>query len=408
MLYGTYPTNTYYEFQPLRPYGTPSFENNVGDLYGQYIKQSALVPNGGTEMNFFPVRGDHDWHDETIQIDEATGYSIGPASLGYNVTVNISTDPTFYTNAQTYLAGSNTNPSNTQFGLTTVYDKVTIFGAPDTPENGDTYETYFSGLYGLPTSQTASTAPVRWYDTLQGNVHVFALSTDPNELFQSGLKSIDIQDSGTSADIFANTPQGQWFTAALNPSTATWNIVETHQPIVSARLGDRVRGQRQEGRGRKKDSRNHNRYSRLSHRHLHSALSGLHRPTPNQRHWTFMNGEVPEQYLNAQNDVGYTTSAIAEGGALYEKNCLKCHGERGLGDGEAAGDLTPSPALLAYLVATADHRRSVFAVEHLRGRQRFRHGHAGVEGHAERRPDLEDHRLSARGLPGCGSRGQRR
>ena len=45
-----------------------------------------------------------------------------------------------------------TRDSNTQFGLTTVYDKVTIFGAPDTPENGDTYETYFSGLYGLSTS----------------------------------------------------------------------------------------------------------------------------------------------------------------------------------------------------------------------------------------------------------------
>ena len=167
--------------------------------------------------------------------------SIGPAILGYNTTVNITTDPTFYTNAQTayanaqtYLAGSNTNPSNTQFGLTTVYDKVTIFGAPDTPENGDTYETYFSGLYGLTTSQTPSTAPVRWYDTLQGNVHIFALSNDPNELFQGGLKSINIQDPGTSADNLANTAQGQWFTAALNASTATWNIVETHQPIVSA------------------------------------------------------------------------------------------------------------------------------------------------------------------------------
>jgi hypothetical protein len=29
---------------------------------------------------------------------------------------------------------------------------------------------------------------------------------------------------------------------------------------------------------------------------------------------------------------------------------LRCHGERGLGGGEAADDLTPSPALLAYLV----------------------------------------------------------
>ncbi len=103
-----------------------------------------------------------DWHHETIQIDEATGYSIGPASLGYNTTVNISTDPTFYTNAQTAYAkrrhtlqAPTRNPSNTQFGLTTVYDKVTIFGAPDTPENGDTYETYISELYGLSTSRDA-------------------------------------------------------------------------------------------------------------------------------------------------------------------------------------------------------------------------------------------------------------
>jgi len=41
MIYGTYPSNTYYEFQPLPPYGNPSFVNNAGDLYGQYIKGSA-------------------------------------------------------------------------------------------------------------------------------------------------------------------------------------------------------------------------------------------------------------------------------------------------------------------------------------------------------------------------------
>jgi hypothetical protein len=76
VLYGTYPSNTYFEFQPLGPTGNPSFAVAVGDLYGQYIKQSALVPSGGTEMNFFPVIGDHDWHHETIQIDVATGKSI--------------------------------------------------------------------------------------------------------------------------------------------------------------------------------------------------------------------------------------------------------------------------------------------------------------------------------------------
>ncbi|MGA8156944.1 MAG: autotransporter-associated beta strand repeat-containing protein, partial [Rhodoplanes sp.] len=242
MLYGTYPSDPFLDFEPLGPTGNPSFEVAVGDLYGQYIKQSALVPNGGTEMNFFPVVGDHDWHHETIQVNVETGYSVGPALEGYNVNVNKDTNPAFYgaaltayNDAQSYLSGANTNHSNTQFGLSTsVANQITIFGAPNTPENGDTYESYFSALYHLTTSQTASTQPIRWYDTLQGNVHVFALSTDPNEIFQGGLKSIDIQDSGTSAYNLANSPQGQWFTAALSASPATWNIVETHQPIVSA------------------------------------------------------------------------------------------------------------------------------------------------------------------------------
>jgi mono/diheme cytochrome c family protein len=68
------------------------------------------------------------------------------------------------------------------------------------------------------------------------------------------------------------------------------------------------------------------------------------------RHWAFMNRDVPESYLTATNDVGYTTKAIAEGGPLYVAHCMRCHGESGLGNGELAQDLTPSPALLAYLV----------------------------------------------------------
>jgi mono/diheme cytochrome c family protein len=68
------------------------------------------------------------------------------------------------------------------------------------------------------------------------------------------------------------------------------------------------------------------------------------------RHSTFMNKDVPQAYLDATNDVGYTTKAIVEGGDLYAANCSKCHGDTGLGNGEAAGDLAPSPALLAYLM----------------------------------------------------------
>ena len=79
----------------------------------------------------------------------------------------------------------------------------------------------------------------------------------------------------------------------------------------------------------------------------------VHRMEPAQRmmrQWTFMNKGVPEAYLTATNEVGYTTKAIDEGGPLYVAHCLKCHGETGLGNGDLAQDLTPSPALLAYLV----------------------------------------------------------
>jgi len=68
------------------------------------------------------------------------------------------------------------------------------------------------------------------------------------------------------------------------------------------------------------------------------------------RHSSFMNKEVPQIYLDATNDVGYTTQAILAGGDLYVAHCTKCHGDTGLGNGEAAGDLVPSPALLAYLM----------------------------------------------------------
>lgn len=65
---------------------------------------------------------------------------------------------------------------------------------------------------------------------------------------------------------------------------------------------------------------------------------------------TFVNRGIPEKYLKVENDVGYTVRAIAEGGPLYIAHCQKCHGDTGLGNGDLAYALTPSPALLAYMV----------------------------------------------------------
>jgi len=64
----------------------------------------------------------------------------------------------------------------------------------------------------------------------------------------------------------------------------------------------------------------------------------------------FANGDVPDEYANAENTVGYTVRGIVEGGKLYATQCRKCHGRLGLGNGDVSQALKPSPAMLAYLV----------------------------------------------------------
>lgn len=69
-----------------------------------------------------------------------------------------------------------------------------------------------------------------------------------------------------------------------------------------------------------------------------------------QRHWAFMHRGVPKDYENARSTVPQTPATIGEGGTLYAEHCASCHGKTGLGDGEAGKGLTPSPALLAFLI----------------------------------------------------------
>jgi putative copper resistance protein D len=49
----------------------------------------------------------------------------------------------------------------------------------------------------------------------------------------------------------------------------------------------------------------------------------------------------PTTYLSSP--VGYTTTAVAAGAALYASSCSECHGRDGHGDGPAAGSLTRRP-----------------------------------------------------------------
>ena len=68
------------------------------------------------------------------------------------------------------------------------------------------------------------------------------------------------------------------------------------------------------------------------------------------RHWTFMNQGVPLEYRSVRNPLSPSPETVEGGAAVYAANCARCHGDRGFGDGDAGRDLSPSPALLAYMV----------------------------------------------------------
>ena len=68
------------------------------------------------------------------------------------------------------------------------------------------------------------------------------------------------------------------------------------------------------------------------------------------RQRTFMKGEYPARYKGLRNPLPKTARNIALGRALYQLHCETCHGAKGLGAGESAKGLAPSPALLAFMI----------------------------------------------------------
>ena len=82
-----------------------------------------------------------------------------------------------------------------------------------------------------------------------------------------------------------------------------------------------------------------------------STMTPMHRHRM-QRHWIFMNGNIPARYQGLKNPHGNSDEAIDKGQPLYTKHCASCHGDEGFGEGKAGFDLNPSPALLAFVVQT--------------------------------------------------------
>lgn len=78
------------------------------------------------------------------------------------------------------------------------------------------------------------------------------------------------------------------------------------------------------------------------------------------RHWTYVNFGVPPEYQNARSTVARDAKTIQEGASLYKEHCTSCHGANGMGNGEGAKSLLPSPALLAYMI-----KRPISADEYL-------------------------------------------
>jgi autotransporter-associated beta strand protein len=82
----------------------------------------------------------------------------------------------------------------------------------------------------------SDTKSPRYYDLAQGNIHWFALSSDPNETLFGLLHNAynytgEIAPGLTAGqDNLQNSPQGQWLTKAAPKATAPWKIVMFHNP----------------------------------------------------------------------------------------------------------------------------------------------------------------------------------
>ena len=68
------------------------------------------------------------------------------------------------------------------------------------------------------------------------------------------------------------------------------------------------------------------------------------------RHTTYMQYGVPKEYQGAKSNVPPGSETITAGGELYANHCAGCHGSDGMGGGQPGRAVSPSPALLAYMI----------------------------------------------------------
>ena len=69
-----------------------------------------------------------------------------------------------------------------------------------------------------------------------------------------------------------------------------------------------------------------------------------------ERHWSFMQSGTPAAYRGQTNPFTPDSGIVREGAELYGLHCAGCHGPQGADDSAAVTGLSPSPALLAYMI----------------------------------------------------------
>lgn len=78
------------------------------------------------------------------------------------------------------------------------------------------------------------------------------------------------------------------------------------------------------------------------------------------RHNVFMQYGVPKDYDGAHSTITQDAAAVTAGGKLYKEHCASCHGADGMGGGDPGKSVTPSAALLAFMI-----RRPISVDEYL-------------------------------------------
>lgn len=81
-----------------------------------------------------------------------------------------------------------------------------------------------------------------------------------------------------------------------------------------------------------------------------SGIKDLEQRMRIDRHRIFMQSGVPVQYRGQKKSLTSTDNIVLEGAKIYSQQCAVCKGSQGIGDGQAAKCLSPSPALLAYMI----------------------------------------------------------